>query len=591
MSAIAAAHLPDPSTAEAVLGRMVAAAPHRGDRVDMVQEGSWAVAAITHPDQPEAAIAREDGWAVAFTGRLENAAEVIAALMADRTASIAPAHVVLMGFRRWGEAAPLRLRGPFAAVVTDGRTAWLFRDHVGLETLFYRRDAHGFFAATEAKQVAAGAGLAAEPDVDVVEQIFFHEYDDRTPAAVRGVLRLPKATILRSDGRDAATATYWRPEHLLETWRPTSVDEIKEAFDETMARAVDRAFNGDDVVLLSGGIDAPTVAAFGAERHLVRFARPLRALSWVFPDHPSVDESAMIAEAAGAFQLPIETFQPRPPSLDDLEEHVRLFDGPWPAWSSTSAFETYERVRAGGSRTVLSGMFAEFVVEMQQDLTAHLVTHGRLVAAIRHLRLQRRSGVRSRWLARQAMSAFVPGWAMALYSGRWRPTRVPRWVDETRVRVRNAQHERSPRDRWRYAQLSGFRGPGLGQEASSICQAVVGVRERYPWADVDVWELFLRLPADIKFPEPHSKALVRQLLRGHVPDPILDQRRKVVHNEFHIAGFDYPALRKFLVSPPIRLRGVDYELLEERLEAEDLALDEYIWAKDLATAHAFLTPW
>jgi hypothetical protein len=39
------------------------------------------------------------------------------------------------------------------------------------------------------------------------------------------------------------------------------------------------------------------------------------------------------------------------------------------------------------------------------------------------------------------------------------------------------------------------------------------------------------------------------------------------------------------------VRGVDYALLAQRLDARDLSLPEYIWAKDLAGVHAFLGLW
>jgi len=76
-----------------------------------------------------------------------------------------PADVVEAAFRVWGEQAPGRLRGQFAAAVTDGERIWAFRDQVGFRALFYRNDDAGLHLGSEAKQVLAGAGLPREPDV------------------------------------------------------------------------------------------------------------------------------------------------------------------------------------------------------------------------------------------------------------------------------------------------------------------------------------------------------------------------------------------------------------------------------------------
>jgi hypothetical protein len=84
---------------------------------------------------------------------------------------------------------------------------------------------------------------------------------------------------------------------------------------------------------------------------------------------------------------------------------------------------------------------------------------------------------------------------------------------------------------------------------------------------------------------------VRRLLRGRVPDAILDRTDKTHFNEYVMTGIDYPVLRKWLVNPEYRVRGVDYQQLSDRLEAEDLRLYDYIWARDLAAVHAFLSLW
>ena len=125
-------------------------------------------------------------------------------------------------------------------------------------------------------------------------------------------------------------------------------------------------------------------------------------------------------------------------------------------------------------------------------------------------------------------------------------------------------------------------------EAHEIIQEYFGVRSRHPWVDVDLWEFYLSLPAEQKFPDARSKGLTRRLLRGRVPDEILDRTEKTVFNDSFTARIDYDALSRWLVDPPVRLGGVDYEGLRDRLDARDLGVFDYIWAKDLASAHAFL---
>ena len=124
-----------------------------------------------------------------------------------------------------------------------------------------------------------------------------------------------------------------------------------------------------------------------------------------------------------------------------------------------------------------------------------------------------------------------------------------------------------------------------------MCQQVCGVQARRPWTDIDLWELFLGLPAEVKFPSHQRKGLVRRLLRGRVPDEILDRKDKTLFNDSIMSSIDYAELRRWLGAPPWRLPGVDYTALNDLLDRKALDLSGFLWAKDLASTHAFLSQW
>lgn len=573
--------------------RMLAAAPHRGDQVRALRHGRCVLAVSDRPDGTETALESEDGRAAAFVGTLDNADELAKDL--DRRGvhpfSMTPAGLVLAAFHEFGDDAPAHLRGAFVAAVTDGRRLLACRDHVGFETLFCRRDRNGFYAASEAKQIVAGAGIPREPDLEILRRIFYTDIVDHRRCSLRGVERVLAGTSVSSED-GTPPRRYWDPSHLLETARLAPGD-VAERFAELMDRAVARTLTGADAVALSGGIDSPAVAAFAAPEHLRRSGRPIGALSSVYPSVPSADERDYIEEVASFLGMPLHTYTPQPQRLDRLADWVWLFDGPWSIWSPFGAEEQLALARDLGFRTILTGNLAEQVASMQRFLSAHLLARGRLGALTRYLGLQRSEGSSLYRLVRQCAAALVPQWLVGAYL-RYRPAlAAPPWIDRRRAGAGASRGAAAGRRLWVANQVGVFAdGSSLSLEASAICQVRAGVRIRMPWADVDLWEFFVSLPAEVKFPEPQSKALIRRLLRGRVPDRILDRADKTVLNDwFQTTSIDYPSLRRWLLEPRYRMPGVDYDALASQLARESLDVAGYVWAKDLAAIHAFLEQW
>lgn len=593
MGAIVTVLTPGAGADRAAAQRMLAAAPHRGPNHEVVVQGDCALG-VSHTDgMPDASIAVADGWAAAFVGDLDNHAELTGELTAgDDGSATTPASIVLAAFRRHGPQAPDLMRGPFAAAVTDGRSVWCFRDHAAFGQLFYRQEPSSLYAATEPKQVVAGARIPSEPDLDVVERIFYGDIDDDIPCALRGVTRVPKGHVLTADGQRVRAHRYWDPAPLLESAR-LSTDEVVERFDELMHQAVARTLRGGDVISLSGGIDSPAVAAFAAPEHRRRYGESIGALSMVFPDFPSVDERPYIEAVCEQHGIRLHTFEPTARPLDRIEEWALLCDGPIPVLPPEEVAEDLRLARSLGYQRMLTGEHAEFVFDRRPHFAGHLLVHGRVRALARYLRQEREDGRTWQRIVREVIGSAMPC-AIVRYRKRrygYRGPQAPAWLDPDKLIDLDERSTIPPRRRWAEEQLAFSRGTSIGLEAEEVCEAVCGVRVRRPWADIDLYEFFLSLPAEVKFPRIRRKTLVRSLLRGKLPDLVLDRHDKTFFNEHIMSRIDYDTFKRLLVRPRHRLDGVDYDLLADRIESNSLSLGEYKWAVDLAKSHAFLNRW
>jgi hypothetical protein len=191
---------------------------------------------------------------------------------------------------------------------------------------------------------------------------------------------------------------------------------------------------------------------------------------------------------------------------------------------------------------------------------------------------------------------FVPGqlanWYLAARALDF-PKRIPDWLDSRKVNEMPFRNDLLPpgRDRWSALQVMPLEGCPITMEGVEICNALAGITVRRPFADMDLWEFFLSLRAEIKYPDLRSKTLLRRLARGHVPDAILDRRTKTYFDDHMMKQIDYTLLAQLLVKPTFRVRGVNYERLAVRLERRDLTIIDWMWVNDLVRIHAFVRQW
>jgi asparagine synthetase B (glutamine-hydrolysing) len=470
--------------------------------------------------------------------------------------------------------------------VSDGRTLHAWRDAIGFGSMAYRSQGGETYIASEPKQIVAGASMAREPDLEIVESIFYARMRDDRRCALRGVERLPPATMLVCDSRGHRLRRYWQPEDVLETLKIHPKD-VRQAFEERMGRAVKRALRGDDAISLSGGVDSPAIAAFAAPLHAARTGHPLPSLTATYPDHPRVDETRYVQIIAESLGLAAQFYAARARATDDLGHWVGLLDGPVPVISIAETAEHLLQAQRRGIRNLLSGEFAEFVFDMRFDVVPHLLAAGRLRAAGRYMKEQHRQGTTLATLARRAVGAFTPSPLLALLrrSGWKHGSGKPDWIAAESM---NKPKFVPARDRWREGQLGPLQA-NLSLEVDDVLENVCGVTQRQPWADRELWEFFLSLPAEIKFPGPGSKRLVRSLLEGRVPATILQRKDKTVFDSYIGSTIDYDALASWLGKDDYRMPGIDYAALRSRIEQRNFTILEYMWAKDLAGVHAFLS--
>ncbi len=572
--------------ARGALEPLLARLRHRGPNgCDAVAAGTFALGHLHFWTTPEEMGERQPladptaGLHLVFDGRLDNRDELAAALeLRAEARRLSDAALVLAAYRRWGDACLERLLGPCAVAIADlrRRRVLLGRDALGDRTLFYVLRPELLAVASEESALLALPGI--EPRFDERSLARFFAVEPPLPgdtfyAAVR---ELPPAHGLAVEPERVRTWRHWQPpaEPRLRLRRD---EEYAERFRELLAVSVrSRLRTASPVaVLMSGGLDSTAVGAVAARelgarpvgrgtedapsmdwspagklsrfdwspaRKLSRLAAEspgrngagrVRAVSWVFDELAVCDERRFIEPV-------VERWGMRPVRVagDDAWPLAGLASeaAPWPRNPNTPMEGLYRRLgqrayaaaREAGATVVLTGEYGDELWAGGDHWLADLLRERRWAAAGGGLAAHLwEHGVRRRPARHRARS--VVGRALGRRAGTAPPT-PPSWLTPEAAALTAAGEDPVPsaataRRPWQHRSLLD----AVGARATTTelyHAAAAGVELRRPYRDRRLVELALDLPAHQLYRPGWTKWVLRQAMRGLLPEPVRRRRQK-----------------------------------------------------------------
>jgi len=480
----------------------------------------------------------EDGtvWLV-YNGEVYNYRELRTALAARghtfRTQS--DSEVIVHAYEEYGPECFARFNGMWAAAIVDTRRDQLVlaRDHFGIKPLYYARTEGRLIFASEIKALLQDPSLPARPNDQMIYEYLVHGLHDHRPETFfEGIQRLPAATHMvvdlgRRDGGIAPPVVYWRPS--LSEDGSGDPNEFRELF----RRAVERRLVADVPVgsCLSGGLDSTSIVSLMSG--LMRDKSPdaasmrgrLKTFSAVF-DHDPIDERAYIdvaVQATGAdttYVRPLsETFIDELRDLIWHQEEPFVSTGPYAQWCVMREARKHVTV-------VLDGQGGD-------ELLAGYVPYQ--FVYLNQLWKQRRYAqfFHEAWAARDVLKPLLVRRLADRRRGfplrsLLRPEFVSRVTDPGYLRSRDDLKLRLLQDLTLYSLPCLLRYEDKNSMAHSI-------ESRVPYLDQELVEWILRQPSDAIIRHGWSRWLLRQGLKGIIPERIRLRRWKV--------GFTTPEFR------------------------------------------------
>lgn len=434
----------------------------------------------------------------------------------------------------WGWGVLDRCEGMWAFAVYDEEddSLVLGRDRFGEKPLLLYRDAFGLYFGSELKFIIALTGRRPSPNITQIRRYLVNGYRSLYKSGEtfhEGVEELPAATLLRIDGNaPEKRETYWAPQ-----FSPDPAMEYVDAVEgvrRRLYRAIELRLRADVPVAfcLSGGVDSNALA--GVARRVLDY--DLEAFT-VLVDDRRYDERAAVDAAVTALGLRHRYVRPeRAGFLDRLKALVRQHDGPVATISYYTHWHVMEAVRAAGHRVAISGtggdeLFAgyydhhlAYLAELRDDPPNH--------AAARNAWCRRvMPHVRTPVLRDAELFTARPEFRDHLYldGGRFADFLTAPWSEP-------------------FVERHFCSGLLRNRMLNELCHEVVpvilheddlnamhfSIENRAPLLDRDLVEFAYRIPTRWLVREGLGKAVLRDAVRGIVPDMIIDNPRKVGFN-------------------------------------------------------------
>ena len=231
---------------------------------------------------------------VVFNGEIYNFVELRDTLAScgHRFRTRSDTETIVHAYEQWGDDFVNHLNGMFAIALWDEDRARLVlaRDRAGIKPLYYAHANGALVFGSELKALLKSGLVPRELDYQALGQYLSLEYIPAPASIVRGVRKLRPGHVLTASMDHVSERAYWDLSLAQSESDPLpgSVDDHVHAFREVLRRAVNREMVSDVPVgvLLSGGIDSSTVAAFMTQAA----DEPVQSFSVSFAER-SFDES------------------------------------------------------------------------------------------------------------------------------------------------------------------------------------------------------------------------------------------------------------------------------------------------------------
>jgi asparagine synthase (glutamine-hydrolysing) len=493
-------------------------------------------------DQP--LIDASGDYGIAYNGEVYNYLELRDELesLGHSFRSQGDTEVVLEAYKEWGIGCVERFVGMWAFAILDRprRTLQLSRDRFGIKPLYYARVGEALYFASEIKALLAVPGLEMEPNEEVVRRFLLDGGVDQSDETFfTGITRLPPAHNL-SVHLDADLVLdprrYWSyPPQDGRVSEGEAAAELRELLEDSI-----RIHARSDVPVgtcLSGGLDSSSIVCLAEElrtgNQIPRYTHS--AFGYLPQDEAFSERRYMqsVIDRTGAQLYPVNP--PVERFVDELLGIVRQQDEPFGSTSIAAQWFVFEAARREGMKVMLDGQGADEVLGGYEGYFTVIASN--LLRERRLIRYARFSREHKELLGRPPLPVLHAGWSTLPPRARRLATRrlpvpLPAGAQimsgDMRERVRQNFHPSPPESLYELlrTQTESVSLPSLlrFEDRNSMAHSI---EARVPFLDHRVVEFAFRLRPEMKIKGVETKRILREAMRGVLPEDIRSRKDKL----------------------------------------------------------------
>ena len=456
----------------------------------------------------------------------------------------------------------------FALYEKNNDIYFAVRDPLGIKPLYYTKTKDQYHFSMEIGELLALPSVEKKPNLKSMHTMLECQAVDPTETMYEGIYRLPPGHTLTIKKGQERIERYWYPEKIKTNYsisEDEAAEKLKVIFEKAVMKRTEKL--GETAFELSGGLDSTSVVSLLAQKEepssLSSYAMGFKGID--------CDESEYVSAVLNEYPLHHTTVPVA--DLDYKEkyslENLYKYSPDWPITITFAmSIPMVEKMVEDGKKIVLTGQGGDHLFTGTPYMMSDLFRRGKFLSLYAELK--------------QYKYPFRIWKSYAL-----RPLIPPKMIE----RLRSLLGKKPPEQT--YAKhcskinvdfVADIRNPVKKFDLEAITSALhttlmdgnlfhcmeehFGIEYRHPFFDKELVEFALSLPPEMKYRQRKIKWILREAMKGILPEKVRDRGDKAEFSEVLMRQIDAVDLDELLGDPCIvKLGLIEKETLDRYRES------------------------